>query len=133
MVIHVCGYHTSTHDKYFSEEEKALSPEGSCDSRTRMGSNWFFLCFIILSCCLGTYLGVSKTHMDDIVPHTNVLPNALQKNGIGQHEFVGVSIMIYSKEISIFDKKDSFLIYKTRPQFFFNHYVDKKCPLLSIT
>ena len=26
-----------------------------------MGSNCFYLCFMISSCCLGTYLGVAKT------------------------------------------------------------------------
>ena len=31
---------------------KDLSPEGSCDSRARMGSNCFYLYF---NCCLGTY------------------------------------------------------------------------------
>ena len=36
---------------------KALSPKGSCDSRARMGSNWFYLYF---NCCLRTYFDVSK-------------------------------------------------------------------------
>ena len=37
-----------------------LSPEGSCECRSRMGSNWFSYVLIILSCVLETYLGVSK-------------------------------------------------------------------------
>ena len=36
-------------------------------------------------------------HMDDIGPLTDVLPNALLKNGIVQHEFVGVSFIVHTQ------------------------------------
>ena len=46
--------------------------------------------------------------MDDMVPHTDVLPKALVKNVFVKHEYVGVSFMIHTQ------RKYQFLVKRIR-------------------
>ena len=47
----------------FRNLRNVLSPEGSCECRSRMGSNWFLLCFNYSELCSRNVLGCFKMRL----------------------------------------------------------------------